>query len=65
MGGGGLCLRGEGIQCGWGTDDRVKVKYLFVVEPKNTSGLVDKWLYDHYLKLMNNCVSTWMGDCHS
>ena len=22
----------------------------------NTSGLVGKWLYDHYLKLMNNCV---------
>ena len=22
----------------------------------STSGLVGKWLYDHYLKLMNNCV---------
>ena len=22
----------------------------------STSSLVNKWLYDHYLKLMNNCV---------
>ena len=22
----------------------------------STSGLVGKWLYDHYLKLMNNCL---------
>ena len=22
----------------------------------STSGLVGKWLYDHYLKIMNNCV---------
>ena len=22
----------------------------------STSGLVSKWLYDHYMQLMNNCV---------
>jgi hypothetical protein len=26
----------------------------------STSGLVGKWLYDHYLKLMDNCVPGWV-----
>ena len=25
-----------------------------------TSGILGKWLYDHYLKLMNNCVSWYL-----
>ena len=27
-----------------------------VIGNSSTSGLVGKWLYDHYFKLMNNCV---------
>jgi hypothetical protein len=28
----------------------------------STSGLVGKWLYDHYLKLMNNCVHLYLDE---
>ena len=34
------------------SNDRCPATYFY----SSTSGLVGKWLYDHYLKLMNNCV---------
>ena len=44
----------------FGKDDCGSAKQMLnlALELKNssTSGLVVKWLYDHYLQLMNNCV---------
>ena len=34
------------------SNGRCPATYLYSI----TSGLVGKWLYDHYLKLMTNCV---------
>ena len=44
------------------SNGRCQATYFYL----STSGLVGKWLYDHYLKLSTIlCVSTWMGDRHS